>query len=147
MKKAVFPGSFDPFTVGHANIVARALPLFDSIVIGVGINAGKSPLYSAEERVEHIRSIYAGESRVSVVAYDDLTVDLAQREGADVIIRGVRGTKDFEYEREVAAVNRRLAGIETILIPCEEQYACISSSLVRELAAHGRDIAEFLPRH
>lgn len=147
MKKAVFPGSFDPFTIGHANIVARALPLFDSIVIGVGINAGKNPLNSAEERVENIRRIYAHDSRISVVAYDDLTVDLARREGADYILRGVRGTKDYEYEREVAAVNRRLAGIETVLLPCEEEYACISSSLVRELAAHGRDITEFLPRH
>ncbi len=145
MKKAIFPGSFDPFTVGHANIVARALPLFDRIVIGVGINAGKSALYGAEERVERIRRIYAGDDRISVVCYDDLTVDLARREGADVIVRGVRGTRDFEYEREVAAANRRLAGIETVLIPCDENLACVSSSLVRELIAHGRDVTEFLP--
>ena len=97
MKTAIFPGTFDPFTVGHASIVERGLPLFDRIVIGVGINDNKRTLYTNEERVRNIQEIYANEPRVKVVAYDDLTVDLAKREEATFILRGIRSVKDFEY--------------------------------------------------
>ena len=96
MKTAIFPGTFDPFTVGHASIVERGLPLFDRIVIGVGVNDNKRTLYTNEERVRNIQEIYANEPRVKVVAYDDLTVDLAKREGATFILRGIRSVKDFE---------------------------------------------------
>ena len=105
---AIFPGSFDPFTVGHASIVERGLPLFDEIVIGVGVNENKRALYTAEERVEHIRQLYADEPRVRVVSYSDLTIDLAHREGAKFILRGLRSVKDFEYERDIASMNQRL---------------------------------------
>ena len=145
-KIAVFPGSFDPFTVGHANILERALPLFDKIVVGVGVNTGKHSLYSPEERVQHIASLYAGNDKISVVAYDDLTIDLAHRVGAGSILRGLRSVKDFEYERDVAAMNLRLGGIETVMLFCEAQYAASASSVVRELIAFGRDVSDFLPK-
>ena len=106
MKTAVFPGSFDPFTVGHASIVKRGLPMFDRIVIGVGVNDRKRSLYTPEQRVEVIRRLYAAEPRVKVVAYKDLTIDLARREGAGFILRGLRSVKDFEYERDIAEIGR-----------------------------------------
>lgn len=148
MNIAIFPGTFDPFTVGHASIVERALAMFDRIVIGVGINAGKQPCYTSEERVRRIAELYVTEPRIHVVAYDDLTINLCRREGARYILRGLRSVKDFEYERDVAAMNRRLGGIETVMLFCEERYASISSSVVRDLISHGEDVKEFLPaRH
>ena len=143
---AVFPGSFDPFTVGHASIVKRGLPMFDRIVIGVGVNDRKRSLYTPEQRVEVIRRLYAAEPRVKVVAYKDLTIDLARREGAGFILRGLRSVKDFEYERDIAAMNHRLGGVETVLLFTESQYAHISSSVVRELIAYGKDVSDFLPQ-
>lgn len=145
-KKALFPGTFDPFTVGHANIVERALPLFEKIVIAVGINDSKRPLYPTEKRVQFIRSLYENDSRIEVMSYDDLTLDLAHRINANFILRGIRSVKDFEYERDVAAMNKRLGGVETILMLTEPQYASISSSVVRELIRYGRDVSEFLPK-
>ena len=146
MKTAIFPGTFDPFTVGHASIVERGLPLFDRTVIGVGVNDNKRTLYTNEERVRNIQEIYANEPRVKVVAYDDLTVDLAKREGATFILRGIRSVKDFEYERDIAAMNERLSGVETVLLFTEPQYMSISSSVVRELLRFGKDVTEFLPK-
>ncbi len=146
MKKAIFPGSFDPFTVGHASIVARALPMFDHILIGVGVNGNKRPLYTPQQRVEAIRRLYVGEPRITVDSYDDLTIDLARRAGAQFILRGLRSVHDFEYERDVAAMNRRMGDVETVMLFCEERYAYISSSVVRELIAYGKDVSEFLPR-
>ena len=146
MKTAIFPGTFDPFTVGHASIVERGLPLFDRIVIGVGVNDNKRTLYTNEERVRNIQEIYANEPRVKVVVYDDLTVDLAKREGATFILRGIRSVKDFEYERDIAAMNERLSGVETVLLFTEPQYMSISSSVVRELLRFGKDVTEFLPK-
>ena len=146
MKTAIFPGTFDPFTVGHASIVERGLPLFDRIVIGVGVNDNKRTLYTNEQRVRNIQEIYANEPRVKVVAYDDLTVDLAKREGAGFILRGIRSVKDFEYERDIAAMNERLAGVETVLLFTEPQFQSISSSVVRELLRFGKDVTEFLPK-
>ena len=145
-KTAIFPGSFDPFTIGHASIVERGLPLFDEIVIGVGFNASKRSLFSPEERVEAIRSFYADEPCIRVVAYNDLTIDLARREGANYILRGLRSVKDFEYERDIANINNRLAGVETVLLFTEPQFSDISSSVVRELIAFGKDVTDFLPK-
>lgn len=145
-KTAIFPGSFDPFTVGHASIVERGLPLFDEIVIGVGVNENKRPLFTPEERVRSIAELYADEPRIRVVAYDDLTIDLARREQAGFILRGLRSVKDFEYERDIANMNFRLASVETILLFTEPHYSSISSSVVRELIAFGKDVADFLPR-
>ncbi len=143
---AIFPGSFDPFTVGHADIVERGLPLFDEIVIAVGVNTGKRTLFTPEERVRAISDLYADEPRIRVVSYDDLTIDLARRENARFILRGLRSVKDFEYERDIAGVNDRLGGIETVLLFTDPRHASISSSVVRELIAFGKDVTEFLPR-
>ncbi len=146
MKIAIFPGSFDPFTVGHASIVERGLPMFDRIVIGVGLNENKRSLYTPQQRVEAIASLYADEPRVKVVGYDDLTIDLARREGAQFILRGLRSVKDFEYERDIASMNSHLGGVETVLLFTEARYSHISSSVVRELIAFGKDVSEFLPK-
>lgn len=146
MKIAIFPGSFDPFTVGHASIVERGLPLFDRIVIGVGLNEQKRSLFSPQERVRAIESLYSSEPRVKVVSYNDLTIDLARREKAQFILRGLRSVKDFEYERDIASMNSRLGGVETILLFTEPQFQSISSSVVRELIAFGKDVTAFLPK-
>ncbi len=145
MKIAIFPGSFDPFTVGHASIVERGLPMFDRIVIGVGVNDKKRSFYQPEERVKAISNIYRNEPRIKVVAYTDLTIDLAKREHAQFILRGLRSVKDFEYERDIAAMNKRLSGVETVMLFTEAHYSDISSSVVRELIAYGKDVSRFLP--
>ena len=146
MKIGIFVGSFDPFTIGHDSIVRRALPLFDKVVIGVGVNERKQYMLSTEERTQRIARFYTNEPKVEVKAYSALTIDFAQREGAEYIIKGVRSVKDFEYEREQADINRRLSRIETILFYAEPQLESISSSVVRELKNFGRDITEFLPK-
>jgi pantetheine-phosphate adenylyltransferase len=146
MNKGLFVGSFDPFTIGHDSIVRRALPLFDHIIIGVGVNERKKYMLDAEERVERIKRLYADEPKIEVRAYSDLTIDFARREQATYIIKGVRSVKDFEYEREQADVNRLLSGVETIFLYAEPQLSSISSSMVRELQHFGRDISEFLPK-
>lgn len=147
MKTGLFTGSFDPFTIGHADIVARALPLFDRLVIGVVEgNVHKSHAQPIQARVDAIRRIYAAEPRVAVVPYSDLAVDLAQREQAGFIVKGVRSVKDFEYEHEMGEINRRLSGVETVLFLASPELAHISSSLLRELQHYGRDISAFLPQ-
>lgn len=146
MNKGLFVGSFDPFTIGHDSIVRRALPLFDHIIIGVGVNERKKYMLSAEERVKRIKRLYANEPKIEVKAYSDLTIDFARREQATYIIKGIRSVKDFEYEREQADVNRLLSGVETIFLYAEPQLSSISSSMVRELQHFGRDISEFLPK-
>ena len=141
----VFPGSFDPFTVGHASIVRRALPLFDKIIIAVGINEAKKTLLPVDERVAAIRKVYAAEPKVEVESYSTLTIDFAKAKGAHFILRGLRSVRDFEYERDIAEMNSRISGIETVLLFTEHQYACISSSAVRELIAFGKDVSNYLP--
>lgn len=146
MNIALFSGSFDPFTVGHQDIVTRFLPLFDKIVIGVGYNEHKLGMFSADERVEQICTVYANEAKVEVQKYTELTVDFARRVSAHYIIKGVRSTKDFEYEREQAEINKLLAPeIETILLFASADKAAVSSSMIRELKHFGRDVSEFLP--
>lgn len=143
--KALFTGTFDPFTKGHENIVRRALKLTDEIVIGIGVNEGKRCLYTVEERLKMISDLFADEPRVSVQVYNGLTVDFAHEIGAQCIIRGLRCVKDFEYEESMAELNRRLTGIDTILLFTEPQYNCVSSSMVRELIGYGKDVSQFLP--
>ena len=143
---AIFTGSFDPFTVGHDDIVRRALPLFDRIIIGVGVNERKRYMFTTEQRVQAIASLYADEPKIEVKAYTDLTVDFARREGAKFIIKGVRSVKAFEYEREQAAINRRIGGVETLLLYADARHESVSSSMVRELIHFGRDVDEFLPK-
>ena len=144
-RTAFFAGSFDPFTVGHASVVERSLPLFDHIVIAIGINPVKTTAVEAERRAKEIAALYADEARVSVMTYDGLTVDAARRAGASCLLRGVRSVKDFEYERDMADVNRQLSGLETVLIYSLPQHTAISSSVVRELASFGKDISDFVP--
>lgn len=145
-KIAIFPGSFDPFTIGHASIVQRGLPLFDEIIIAVGVNESKKALYEKDERIDFIEQLYTHEPRVRVVGYSDLTIDLARREQAQFILRGLRSVKDFEYERDIAAMNQRLGNVETVLLLTEPEYQSISSSVVRELIRYGQDVTDFLPQ-
>lgn len=145
LRIALFPGSFDPFTIGHADIVKRALAMFDKVVIGVGVNENKRNQWSAAQRVDAIRKIYCGNPCVEVVSYECLTVDIARQVGADFILRGIRSVKDFEYERDIAGVNKRLSGIETVFLLSDPAYADISSGVVRELMAFGKDVSAFLP--
>ena len=145
-RTGIFVGSFDPFTIGHDSVVGRAVKLFDRLVIGVGVNESKRYMLSAEERVEAIRRLYSGDERISVEQYSDLTVDFARRMGAEFIVKGVRSVKDFEFERDQADINRRLTGIETVLLYAEPGMDCISSSVVRELTHFGRDCSMFLPK-
>ena len=144
-KTALFAGTFDPFTIGHYSIVKRALPMFDKIIIGIGTNSGKKCMFSVEERTKAIEKVFADETRVEVKVYNCLTMDFAKEVGAGVLLRGVRSTKDFEYEREIADVNLRLGGIETVLLISEPEHASTSSSIVRELITYGKDVSEFLP--
>ncbi len=147
MRTGIFVGSFNPFTVGHDSIVRRALPLFDRLVIGVvGDNVRKPDMPSAEERMQVIRDLYADEKRIEVKPYFGLTMDFAKAEGAQFIVKGVRSVSDFEYEQWQADINRRLGGIETILLYSEPELASVSSSALRELAHFGVDISEFLPK-
>ena len=145
MKKAIFPGSFDPFTIGHYSVVKRGLELFDHITIGVGSNCAKKSFFTLEKRLDIIRQAFHDEPRVSVKAYDSLTIDFAKEEKADFILRGVRSANDFEYEKSIADINKRLSSIETVLLFTEPQYSAVSSTIVRDLLSYGKEVAEFLP--
>ena len=143
---ALFPGTFDPFTLGHQSLVKRVLTCADAVVIAIGINEKKQTYYTLEQRVSAIRALYAEEPRVKVITYSGLTVDVAQQEQASFILRGVRSVIDFEYEKAIADVNRQLTGIETLLLFTEPAYDHISSSVVRELLHFGKDVSAFLPQ-
>ncbi len=151
MKTALFTGTFNPFTIGHADIVERALKIFDRIVIGIGYNPDKgskegfmSP--EIEERVTQIRKVYENDPRVIVEAYSDLTVDLAERHNAVAIVKGVRSIKDYEYERDQADFNKLLSnGLDTILFYSRPELAALSSSMVRTLEMFGKDVSRFIP--
>jgi pantetheine-phosphate adenylyltransferase len=145
LRIALFPGSFDPFTRGHRAIVDRALPLFDKLVIAIGVNRAKKGWMPVEERLEKLRALYANEPRVEVIAYETLTMDLAAEYGAKYVLRGVRSMADFEYERTIADANRKIGDLETIFLISDADTAHISSSLVRELAAFGHDVSDLLP--
>ena len=144
-RTALFPGTFDPFTIGHAALVRRALGIVDELYIAIGINIEKRTLLTLDERMERIAALYKDEPRIHVVSYEGLTTDLAASVGAQFIIRGVRSTIDFEYERNIADINRMLTGVETLFLISEPQYAAISSSMVRELAHFGKDVNKYLP--
>ena len=143
---AIFPGSFDPFTIGHDDIVRRALAIADHLVIGVGVNEHKHYSQSTEERVKAIADLYADNPRVEVEAYSDLTIELARRVGAQFVVKGVRSVKDFEYEREQADINRLISGLETIILFAQPHLACVSSTMVRELSHFGQDTTPYLPK-
>lgn len=143
---ALFAGSFDPFTRGHQNLVDRALAsVADEVVVAIGINNEKKHTFTLEERMEAIRRIYQNEPRVRVEAYEGLTTDFAKKVGAHFLLRGVRSMKDFEFERDMADVNQRLAGIETLILFSDPSLSFVSSSIVRELISHHQDVTAFLP--
>jgi len=144
-KKVIFPGSFDPFTKGHADLVERALQLFDQVVVAVGYNEHKPGWIPVQERTEVLKAFYAEEPRVMVESYSCLTVDFAKQCGATAILRGIRTVADYEYEMQLADINKQLSGIETLLLFANPQYSSVSSSMVRELAHFGKDIQSFLP--
>ena len=143
---ALFPGSFDPFTAGHLNILKRALTMFDEVVIAIGVNIDKRGFFPNEKRIDIIRQATAGLEGVSIVQYDKLTIDLCKELGIKHIVRGVRNMIDFETERSIADANRKLAPeIETIIIPTAQEFAHISSTAVRDLLKHGGDTSLFVP--
>ena len=145
MKKAIFPGTFDPFTIGHASLVRRGLAIVDEIVISIGVNDTKQSYFPLEKRIDMIRSLYKNESRVSVTSYDCLTVDFAKEVDADFILRGIRSVDDFEYEKTIADMNRKISGIETVVLFTEPEYTHISSTIVRQLMRFNHDISDFVP--
>lgn len=143
---ALFPGTFDPITVGHLDIIERSLDLFDQVYIGIGVNAGKAPMFSAEQRLSWVNEIFSSEKRVSALVYEGLTVDCCKRINARFIIRGIRYVNDFEYEKAIADMNRSLDGnIETIFLTCLPQYTSVASTLVRDVIRNGGDASPFLP--
>ncbi len=146
MNRAIFPGTFDPFTIGHESIVRRALTFTDEVIIAIGINEQKHSLFPVEKREQMIRDLYKDEPRVKVMSYSNLTVDFAHEVRANTIIRGIRTVKDFEYEETIADINRKLTGIETIFLFTEPDLASISSSIVRELMKYNKEVTQFLPK-
>lgn len=145
MTRAIFPGTFDPFTTGHYSVVSRALTFMDEIVIGIGINEYKNTYFPVEKRLQMISDLYKDEPKIKVMAYDCLTIDFACKVEAKFIIRGIRTVKDFEYEETIADINRKLADIETILLFTEPELTCVSSTIVRELLSYNKDISQFIP--
>ena len=145
MKRALFPGTFDPFTLGHDSIVRRTLAFVDEVIIGIGINENKHCLMPVDKRVASISKLYADEPRIKVMAYKGLTVDFAHEQEVNCIVRGIRSVKDFEYEESIADVNRQLSGIDTVFLFTEPELSSVSSSVVRELLHYGKDVSAFLP--
>jgi pantetheine-phosphate adenylyltransferase len=143
---ALFPGSIDPITLGHVDIIERALPLFDKIIIAVGTNSAKKYMFTLEQRLTWIKEAFKDEPKIQVVTYTGLTVDFAQSSGADFLLRGLRNPADFEFEKAIAQANRQLVPtLETVFLLTSARYAYISSSIVREVYLHGGNFAEFVP--
>lgn len=143
---ALFPGTFDPFTIGHESLVRRGLQLMDEIVIAIGVNESKKSYFTLEERLEMIRDLYRDEPRVQVESYESLTIDFARETRAGFILRGIRSVFDFEYEKTIADMNRTISGIETFLLFTEPALTHVSSTQVRELLRYGHDVRFFIPK-
>ena len=142
----LFPGTFDPITIGHQDIINRSLPLFDKLFIGIGRNVNKEPMFSVEQRLEWIREIYKNNPKVEAVAFEGLTIHCCQQVGAHFILRGIRYVNDFEYEKAIADMNRSLDNnIETVFLTCLPQYTSVASTLVRDVIKNGGDVMQFLP--
>jgi pantetheine-phosphate adenylyltransferase len=142
----LFPGTFDPITIGHQDIIDRSLPLFDKLFIGIGRNVNKEPMFSVEQRLQWINEIYKDNPKVEAVAFDGLTVNCCKQVGAQFILRGIRYVNDFEYEKAIADMNRSLDGhIETVFLTCLPQYTSVASTLVRDVLKNGGDVMQFLP--
>ncbi|SRR6187401_1891865 len=146
MRIALFPGTFDPVTFGHLDIIERALPLFDKLFIGIGTNASKQAMFSAEQRIIWLRDIFKKEKKIEAVKYDGLTVECCKKVEANYILRGIRYVNDFEYEKAIADMNRSLDGhIETVFLTCLPKYTSVASTLVRDVIRNGGDVSQFVP--
>ncbi|GEP90241.1 Phosphopantetheine adenylyltransferase [Chitinophaga terrae (ex Kim and Jung 2007)] len=146
MRICLFPGTFDPITLGHTDILDRGIELFDKIVIGIGLNSSKAPMFNLEDRIAWIKEIYKNEPKVDVAAYSGLTIDFCKQIGARYILRGIRYVSDFEYEKAIADANRAIAPeIETIFLTPVPKYSAIASTLVRDIYRYGGDVSSFLP--
>jgi pantetheine-phosphate adenylyltransferase len=146
MRICLFPGTFDPVTLGHVDIINRALPLFDKIVVGIGLNTAKAPMFTPEQRMDWLKEIYKDEDRVESAVYEGLTVDFCNKIGAQFILRGIRYVSDFEYEKTIADANRTLdKSIETVFLTCEPKYTSVASTIVRDIIRNGGDASHFLP--
>ena len=147
MKIALFPGSFDPITIAHVDILSRALPLFDKVVVGIGLNSSKQGFLSSEKRHEIVKAVFASSPQVEVHLYEGLTIDFARKQQASYIIRGIRSVADFEYERAIAQINQTMMPeIESIFILSKPQYSAISSTIVRDILRNEGDVSQFLPK-
>ena len=146
MRIALFPGTFDPVTFGHIDIIERALPLFDKLFVGIGVNANKKPMFTAEQRVYWLEELFKNESKIEAVIYEGLTVDCCKKINANCIVRGIRYVNDFEYEKAIADMNRSLdENIETIFLNCLPKYTSVASTLVRDVIRYGGDVSQFVP--
>jgi pantetheine-phosphate adenylyltransferase len=146
MRICVFPGTFDPITLGHKDIIDRALDMFDQLIIAIGVNSSKVPMFALEQRLQWIKDIYPNEPRIKADSYKGLTVDYCKKVNARYILRGIRYVSDFEYEKAIADVNRSMdSNIETIFLTCTPQYTSIASTLVRDIIRNEGDVSQFLP--
>ena len=145
MKKALFPGSFDPITLGHVDIINRALPLFDKIVIAIGVNTDKNYMFSLQERIDFIEKTFANEKKITIETYRGLTVDFCKTINAHFILRGLRNPADFEFEKAIAITNRKISGIETVFLLTSAETSYISSSIVRDILRNNGDASLLLP--
>ena len=146
MRICLFPGTFDPVTLGHVDIINRALPLFDKIIVGIGMNTSKAPMFSDQQRLNWIKEIYKDEDRVEGAVYEGLTINFCQKIGAHFILRGIRYVSDFEYEKTIADANRTLdRSIETVFLTGEPKYTSVASTIVRDIIRNGGDASHFLP--
>jgi len=146
MKRAIFPGSFDPITLGHVDIINRALPLFDEIIIAIGVNTDKTYMFSLEERLNFIKENYKNEPKITVETYTGLTIDFCQKLDVKFILRGLRNPADFEFEKAIAQTNRKLSNIETVFLLTSAETSFISSSIVRDIYKNGGNISGFVPK-
>ena len=146
MRIALFPGTFDPITFGHIDIIERALPLFDKLYIGIGLNSNKLPMFSDKQRKQWLYEIFKDEPKIKVVVYEGLTVECCKKVKANYIVRGIRYVNDFEYEKAIADMNRSLdENIETIFLTCLPKYTSVASTLVRDVIKNGGDVSQFVP--
>ena len=146
MRIALFPGTFDPVTFGHIDIIERALPLFDKLYIGIGLNSNKAPMFSDQQRKLWLQEIFKDESKIKVVVYEGLTVECCKKVKANYVVRGIRYVNDFEYEKAIADMNRTLdENIETVFLTCLPKYTSVASTLVRDVIRNGGDVSQFVP--
>jgi len=147
MKIALFPGSFDPITIAHVNILQRATPLFDKIVIGIGLNSSKQNFLTAEQRQQILDKVFSGYKNIEIQTYEGLTVDFCRKIGATYMVRGIRSASDFEYERAIAQINQTMMPeVETILLLSKPEYSAISSTIVRDILRNHGDVSPFVPQ-